>query len=156
MIGLTIGTGVGAGIIINNKLYAGHNCGAGEFGIVDYLDKVYEYYSSGSFFKNVYGLDGEFVFEKAQQGDDDALRLYAELGTHLGNNIKLIMYTYDPEMIILGGSVRHAYDFFQETMWQRIRTCVYKKCIDRLLIKVSELENSGILGAAALYFDAIE
>ena len=155
MIGLTIGTGVGAGVIINNKLYAGHNCGAGEFGIVDYLDKVYEYYSSGSFFQNVYGLDGEFVFEKAQQGDDDALRLYAELGTHLGNNIKLIMYTYDPELIILGGAVRHGYDFFQRTMWERIRTCVYTKVADRLLIKVSELENSGILGAAALYYDAV-
>ena len=156
MIGLTIGTGVGAGVIINNKLYAGHNCGAGEFGIVDYLDKVYEYYSSGSYFQNVYGLDGEFVFEKAQQGDDDALRLYAELGTHLGNNIKLIMYTYDPELIILGGAVRHAYDFFQRTMWERIRTCVYTKVADRLLIKVSELENSGILGAAALYYDAVK
>src|ERR1041385_653033 len=127
MIGLTVGTGVGAGIIIHNKLYAGHNCGAGEFGIAEYLDKVYEYYSSGSFFQNVYGLDGEFVFERAQQGDDDALKLYAELGTHLGNNIKLIMYTYDPELIILGGSVRHAYDFFQETMWQRIRTSVYRR-----------------------------
>src|SRR5690242_371492 len=35
MIGLAIGTGVGAGIIINKKLYAGRNCGAGEFGTVD-------------------------------------------------------------------------------------------------------------------------
>ena len=50
MIGLTIGTGVGAGIIINNKLYPGQNCGAGEFGCVDYLDNIYEYYCSGSFF----------------------------------------------------------------------------------------------------------
>jgi glucokinase len=64
------------------------------------------------------------------------------------------MYTYDPELIILGGSVRHAYEFFQEAMWERIRTCVYIKSPDRLLIKISELENSGILGAAALYYDA--
>jgi glucokinase len=153
-IGLTIGTGVGAGVIINHKLYPGRNCGAGEFGICDYLDKDYEYYSSGSFFQNVYGLDGEFIFEKAKQGDDDALRLYAEMGTHLGNTIKLILYTYDPELIIFGGSVRHAYDFFQETMWERIRTCVFSKIPDRLQIKISELENSGILGAAALYYDA--
>ena len=34
MVGLIIGTGVGAGIIINGKLYCGHNCGAGEFGSI--------------------------------------------------------------------------------------------------------------------------
>ena len=101
MIGLTVGTGVGAGIIINKKLYAGRNCGAGEFGTVDYLDKIYEYYCSGSFFENVYGLNGEFVFEKAKQGDAQALKLYDEFGEHLGNCIKMIMYTYDPELIIM-------------------------------------------------------
>ncbi|HRQ49741.1 MAG TPA: ROK family protein, partial [Agriterribacter sp.] len=53
MIGLTIGTGIGAGIIINRRLYAGPNCGAGEFGMVDYLDHCYEYYGSGQFFQNL-------------------------------------------------------------------------------------------------------
>jgi glucokinase len=156
MIGLTIGTGVGAGIIINNKLYPGHNCGAGEFGCVDYLDKIYEYYCSGSFFKNVYGLDGEEVFQKAKQNDAQSLELYKELGTHLGNAIKMIMYTFDPQLIILGGSVRFAYDYFQKTMWERIKTCVFSKSIGRLQIEISELENSGILGAAALYYDAVQ
>lgn len=156
MIGLTVGTGVGAGIIINKKLYAGRNCGAGEFGTVDYLDKIYEYYCSGSFFENVYGLSGEFVFEKANQGDAQMLKLYDELGEHLGNCIKMIMYTYDPELIVLGGSVRHAYDFFEEAMWKRILTCVYAKSADRLDIEISSLKNSGILGGAALYFDTLK
>lgn len=156
MIGLTVGTGVGAGIIINKKLYAGRNCGAGEFGTVDYLDKIYEYYCSGSFFENVYGLKGEFVFEKAQQGDAQMLKLYDELGTHLGNCIKMILYTFDPELIVLGGSVRHAYDFFEAAMWKQIRTCVYTKFADRLNVEVSSLKNSGILGAAALFYDAMK
>ena len=154
MIGLAVGTGVGAGIIINKKLYPGHNCGAGEFGTVDYLDKIYEYYCSGSFFENVYGLKGEFVFEKAQQQDTQALQLYEELGTHLGNCIKMIMYTYDPQLIVLGGSVRHAYSYFEDAMWKRIKTCVYSKSAERLIIEISSLQNSGILGAAALYYDA--
>ncbi len=156
MIGLTVGTGVGAGIIINKKLYAGYNCGAGEFGTVDYLDKIYEYYCSGSFFENVSGLNGEFVFEKAKLGDDQSLELYTELGTHLGNCIKMIIYTYDPQLIILGGSVRQAYNFFEEAMWKRIKTCVYTKSAERLSIEVSSLHNSGILGAAALYYDALK
>jgi len=156
MIGLTIGTGVGAGIIIHKKLYPGRNCGAGEFGTVDYLDKIYEYYCSGSFFENVYGLNGEFVFEKAQQQDAQALKLYDELGEHLGNCIKMIMYTYDPDLIVLGGSVRHAYEYFEEAMWRRINTCIYSKSAERLIIEISSLQNSGILGAAALYYDAMK
>jgi glucokinase len=154
MVGLTIGTGLGAGIIINNKLYAGPNCGAGEFGMVDYLDHNYEYYCSGSFFQNVYGLNGEDVFKNAKNGDKQALQLYHELGIHLGNAIKMIMYTYDTELIILGGSVQLAYDFFEKAMWQRISTFGFPKSIERLQIKTSALTNSGILGAAALYFDA--
>lgn len=156
MIGLAVGTGVGAGIIINNKLYAGPNCGAGEFGMVDYLDKVYEYYCSGSFFQNVYQSDGENVFERAKKGDVQALKLYAEMGTHMGNAIKMIMYTYDPSLIILGGSVRFAYDFFKQAMWQRIKTFAFTKSAERLKIEISELQNSGILGAAALYYDSIQ
>jgi len=153
MIGLAIGTGMGAGIIINHKLYAGPNCGAGEFGMVDYLDKVYEYYCSGQFFQNVHQVDGEVVYQGALKGDKKYLKLYSEMGTHLGNAIKMIMYTYDPELIILGGSVRLAYDYFQQAMWERIRTFAFKKSIGRLKITISELDNSGILGAAALYYD---
>jgi glucokinase len=154
MIGLTLGTGLGAGVIINNKLYPGFNCGAGEFGLFPYLDNVLEYYCSGSFFQNIYQLDGVEVFEKAQQGDERSLELYSELGTHLGNAIKMIMYAYDPKLIILGGSVRHAYPYFEQTMWERIKTLAYAKSIERIKIDVSELHNSGILGAAALYYDA--
>jgi glucokinase len=156
MIGLTIGTGVGAGIIINNHLYAGRNCGAGEFGMVDYLDQNYEYYASGSFFNNVYGLNGEDVFKKGQAGDEQALKLYHELGIHLGNAIKMIMYTYDTELIILGGSVPSAYDFFEKPMWERIKTFGFPKSIENLEIKTSALANSGILGAAALYYDDLK
>jgi len=154
MVGLTIGTGLGAGIIVNNHLYAGKNCGAGEFGMVDYLDHNYEYYASGSFFQNVYGLNGEDVFKKAKNGDKHALILYNELGIHLGNAIKMIMYTYDTELIILGGSVQLAFDFFEKPMWERIKTFGFPKSIEQLQIKTSALENSGILGAAALYYDA--
>ena len=153
MIGLTIGTGIGAGIILNNHLYSGANCGAGEFGMVDYLDKCYEYYGSGQFFQNVYHIDGEIVFKNAEKGDPRAIKMYEEMGTHLGNAIKTILYTYDVELIILGGSVRFAYAFFSNKMWERIRTFAFTKSAERVQIKISELENSGILGAAALYYD---
>ena len=67
----------------------------------------------------------------------------------------MIMYTYDPSLIIFGGSVRHAYPFFQETMWERINTFAYTKSLAKFRIELSELENSGILGAAGLYYDSL-
>ncbi|HEV3325023.1 MAG TPA: ROK family protein [Puia sp.] len=154
MIGLTLGTGLGGGIIINNKLFPGYNCGAGEIGLLPYKDNVLEYYCSGSFFMNVHGLDGVQVFEDARKGDTRALALYAELGEHVGHAIKAVIYTYDPQLIVLGGSVSQAYDLFSATMWAAIRTLAYVKSAERIRIEVSNLKNSGILGAAALYYDA--
>jgi glucokinase len=154
MIGLTIGTGLGSGIIINQKLYSGANGGAGEFGTADYLDNCYEYYGSGQFFQNVYRTDGETVFKMAEEGDAGAIKMYEEMGTHLGNAIKLMLYALDPELIILGGSVREAYPYFKKTMWEQIHKSAFKKSAARLQIELSELENSGILGAAALCYDA--
>ncbi|MCO5242115.1 MAG: ROK family protein [Chitinophagaceae bacterium] len=155
MIGLTIGTGIGAGIIINRHLYAGPNCGAGEFGMVDYLDHCYEYYASGQFFQNVYQTNGQEVFERARSGDRQAQQWYAEMGTHLGNAIKMILYAYDPPLIVFGGSVRHAYPYFQQTMWKQIHGFAFSKSLKQLRIELSELQNSGILGAAGLYYNAL-
>ena len=153
MIGLTIGTGLGSGVIINKKLYAGRNGGAGEFGMIDYLDKYVEWYASGQFFKNVYKTDGEAVFKNAKEGNKEAIGMYEEMGVHLGNAIKTILYALDIELIILGGSVRHAYPFFSKTVWQSLQNFAFQNAVKNLRIEVSELENSGLLGAAALYFD---
>jgi glucokinase len=156
LIGVAIGTGLGAGVIINHHLYAGPNCGAGEFGMVDYLDHCFEYYASGQYFQNVYHTDGQIIFDKAKAGDLQARQYYAEMGMHLGNAIKMIMYTYDTSLIIFGGSVRHAYPYFSSAMWARINTFAYSKSLAKFRIELSELENSGILGAAGLYFNSKE
>ncbi|TAN18888.1 MAG: ROK family protein [Chitinophagaceae bacterium] len=152
-IGLTIGTGMGAGIIIHDKLYAGSNCGSGEFGMVNYLDRYFEYYASGQFFKNVYQADGEEVFHNAKRGDREALKMFEELGTHIGNAIKMILYTYDPETIILGGSIKNAFPYYKESMWKEIGSYVYPKSLEKFRIKISSLKNSGVLGAAALCYE---
>lgn len=153
MIGLTIGTGLGCGIIINKKLYSGINGGAGEFGMVDYLDRYYEYYASGQFFKNVYQTEGDIVMDDARGGDKKAQKMYEEMGTHFGKFVKMILYSLDIELIVLGGSVRHAWPFFNKTMWEEIQTFAFKRSLNRLRIDLSELEHAGILGAAALNDD---
>jgi glucokinase len=151
MIGLTIGTGLGAGIILNKKLYTGRNGGAGEFGMADYLDHCYEYYASGQFFSNVYHTKGEDVFAAALDGDAHAVKMYEEMGTHLGNAIKMMLYSLDVELFVLGGSVRAAHQWFSANMWKQVNSFAFRNALKHLRIEVSGLENSGILGAALLY-----
>ena len=134
-------------------MHTGKTGGAGEFGMISYLDKFYEYYASGQFFSNVYGMDGEVVFKLATEGDSDALKMYNEMGHHLGNAIKMILYALDIDLIVLGGSVRHAYPFFATAMWAQINSTEFKRAAASLQIKISSLENSGILGAAALHYN---
>jgi len=153
--GLIVGTGLGAGVIMNGKLYSGANCGAGEFGMISYKDHNYEYYCSGQFFKNVYEISGEDLYEKAKGGEEKALRIFSEFGSHLGEAVKTILYAVDPDIIILGGSVSRAYRFFSRAMWASIKTFVYSLVLKNIRIGVSRIRNIAILGAAALYYDAI-
>lgn len=153
MIGLSIGTGLGAGIIINDKLYAGINCGAGEFGEVNYLDHNYEYYASGQFFENFYKTTGKEIFEKALKNDATALAIFNEFGAHLGNAVKMILFTYDPELIVIGGSIKESFQYYQKAMWEHINTFTYPKSLAKLRIELSELMLPGVLGAGALFYD---
>jgi glucokinase len=153
MVGLTIGTGLGSGLILNKQLFTGSHCGAGEFGMIPYMDQCIEYYASGQFFRNVYGIEGQVAFQSALNGNTEAIDIYAVFGTHLGNAIKTILFALDVELIILGGSVSKAFTLFEKSMWNSIMEFPYKETANSLKIEVSELENSGILGAAALHYN---
>jgi glucokinase len=153
-VGLIVGTGLGAGIIASGRLYSGVNCGAGEFGMLPYLDRNFEAYASGQYFRRVHGTSGREVAERAGRGDAKALEIFAEFGRHLGEAVKAICYAVDPEVIVLGGSVSRSYGHFQATLWLVFQSYAYSLAKERLKIEVSETENIAILGAAALYFDA--
>ncbi|MCW8806121.1 MAG: ROK family protein [Ignavibacteriaceae bacterium] len=154
MVGLTIGTGLGAGIFINNRLYSGTNCGAGEFGSIPYKDQTFEFYCSGKFFKKVYNIEGNIVFEKAKLGDTKALKIFEVFGYNLGDAIQIVLYSVDPEAIILGGSVSRAYPYFSDAMWARVNKFQYQHSLKNLVIEVTTQLHISILGAAALYYDA--
>lgn len=150
VIGLAMGTGLGGGVIINGKLYAGKNCGAGEFGLMKYLDKNYEYYCSGQFFNFKHGVKGEDVLSNAKNGDKNSLKIFEEFGEHMGNLINSIMYALNPEIIVLGGSVSKAYSFFKNSMLKKIDEYEFKTQLTELKIEKSTLKNSAILGASSL------
>jgi glucokinase len=153
-VGLIVGTGLGAGIIANGRLYSGVNCGAGEFGMISYLDRNFEAYASGQFFERVHGVSGRELAARAGAGEARALEIFSEYGRHLGEAVKAICYAVDPEIIVLGGSVSKSYRFFQAALWEAFETYAYSIAKERLKIEVSETEGIAILGAAALYYDA--
>jgi glucokinase len=150
LVGLTLGTGLGGGLIIDGRLHAGRLGGAGEFGMVPYRDRFVEYYAAGQFFKNVHGVTGEEAASRAAAGDAAALAMFREYGTHLGNAIQVVLHVIDPEIIILGGSVSREFRFFEAGMRESLRTFAYPRVVETLKIEVSELPNAGLMGAAAL------
>lgn len=153
VVGLILGTGFGSGLILNNSLYSGKNCGAGEVGMLPYKDSIFEHYCSGQFFEIHKNTTGTQVYEKAVAKDVEALSVYKEFGTHLGNAIKAVMYAYDPELIILGGSVSNAYPLFEESMQEAMIDFAYPNSITNLTIITTELDQVAVLGAAALALD---
>ncbi len=154
VVGLIIGAGVGAGIIFREHLYSGTNCGAGEFGSIPYRDHDFEYYCSESFFEEKYGIKFELLYNRALNNDKIALAIFEQYGFDIGNIIKTILFTADPEIIIIGGTISKAFKFFEKVMWKKVKTFIYKHSLKKLKIVQSEQSQIAVLGAAALYFDA--
>ena len=153
IVGLIIGTGLGAGIIINGKLYNGTNCGAGEFGMIPFKDDILEHYCSGYFFKKKYDITGEELYNLAVSKDEFALNVFREYGKNLGEAIKIILYAIDPEIIVMGGSVSKSFKYFKDALFETISDFGYPKSLEKLKIEVSDVENVAILGAVGLLMD---
>jgi len=145
----TLSIGVGTGIIINNELYIGNNTGAGEIGVLPYLDSDFEGYCGQKFFVRN-GTTVNEAIDLAEEGDKKMIRLWSDLGQHIGELIKTILFTYDPQAIILGGNIIKGYNFFAESMFDNIQSFPFPETIERINILVSKREDINLLGAAAL------
>ncbi|HLT08199.1 MAG TPA: ROK family protein [Cyclobacteriaceae bacterium] len=150
VVGISLGTGVGTGIIANSALYAGYICGAGEWGGVPYLDKTFEDYCSSKFFRTPDGGTAKCFAKNARKNDQEALAKFEEYGKHIGMLIQRILFTFAPESIVLGGSISKAYPLFKDSMLATVKDFPYKAISDPLKIYVSHLEDVAILGAIAL------
>jgi glucokinase len=150
LVGLALGTGLGAGIIINHQVYSGTLSSAGEFGMIPYLDKTVEDYCSGKFFAQRTSRPGTEWHALAQQGDAEALAVYTEFGRHLGQALHIILYALSPEAIFLGGSVSRGYEFFRAGLYESLGAFPFRQVTDRLVVGPSLIGNAAVLGAAAL------
>jgi len=150
MLGMIMGTGVAGGLIADGRLYEGANCGAGEFGMLPYRDSIFEHYCGGQYFTRQHQKKGEDILASAEAGDSTARKILVEFGQHVGQLVCALMYAYDPELIVLGGAVRHTFPYFEQAMWEEIRGFEFTPAISKLQIKVSELSDVAMLGAASL------
>lgn len=151
--GIILGTGFGVGLIINNNLYTGNNCAAGEFGRLLLKDKTIEDYCSGKFFEKEYGIKGEKLNEMAKNGNKKTLGIFNEYGKNLGLGVAAVINAIDPEIVVLGGSVSKSFDFFRESFFESLKKHVYKSVYKNILVRPSKLEVAGVLGAASLFFN---
>lgn len=149
-VALSLGTGLGMGIVIDGKLYNGVLCGAGEVGMLPYKNGILEEYTGSFFFEKEYGESAKVLYQKAQENNATALSAFRQYGVYLGDAIKAILYLFAPEVIILGGSISNAYPFFKTSLQEALGSFAYQKQLENFKIETSDLVDSPILGAAAL------
>ncbi len=117
---MTVGTGIGGAIVVNNKLWRGNNYNAGEIGRM-LVDGVHweKMASITALLKSakLRGLEveeGKDVFDLYDQGDKVAQLVVGEFYRNLGKGIANLVYIFNPEAIIIGGGVSARDDFGQE------------------------------------------
>ncbi|MEK9209516.1 MAG: ROK family protein [Patescibacteria group bacterium] len=163
LIMLTLGSGVGGGIIINNKIFHGSTGSAGELGhMVINADGpecgcgfkgCLEVYASEKFFKRHSDLSPLEIEEKARKGDEASIKLYSEMGFWLGLGLANIVNIFDPDIVALGGGISHAGELILkpagEEMQKRVLSVLAKKNVK---IEQSSLnKDAGAIGAASLF-----
>jgi len=153
LVGITLGTGLGAGVVMDRRLLHGANCGAGELGKTAHKGMRLEDWCAGEYFQREWGVGADEVHRRARQGDPEALRIFERYGDELATAIMTALYVYDPEIIVLGGSISTAFAFFEKTMRQGFGNFAYPHIVDRLIIERSRLDHVAVLGAAALCLD---
>ncbi|MDE4971976.1 ROK family protein, partial [Francisella tularensis] len=81
------------------------------------------------------------ILKRARNNDKDAINIYKQFGKQLGVAIKYIMYTLDPEVIIIAWSIISAREFFEKSMWDEIKTLYFTQSAKKIKIECSETEG---------------
>jgi predicted NBD/HSP70 family sugar kinase len=152
MIGLIIGTGIGAGVISEGVLLRGSRGGAGEIGHLAYLPgvEIEQHVAGPAILKRYHAHGGKGKIEKAFTGKDAAAtKTTRETIEALGWLCESIIKIYDPERIILGGGVSKA------PVIAPLNDYLRKKGITSCMVLRNNLgDSAGGLGAAILAFHA--
>lgn len=180
---LTLGTGIGSGFVVEGRLVRGRTGAAAEFGhtVVEIegpqctcgLKGCLEQLASGtaiarlardavvddptssilSFASSADEITAEDVARAARQYDETARAVLRRAGTALGVGLSNVANIFDPEVIVLGGSVVKAGEPFLGPARDRLAAMTSAQRRRPMRLDVSTLEDAGIVGAASLAFD---
>ena len=150
LVTVTLGTGIGIGVVDHGRLICGVNCGAGELGYLDYKDGCLEEYCSRQYFDKL-GVKAHEVAAAANEGDAEAIEIFNEFGKNLGHAIMILMYAYDPSHIVFGGGIANALPLFRGTMEEYIQSKFpFRSNFDRLQVDIRTSGEIPIIGASLI------
>ena len=176
---VTLGTGIGGGLILNGRLYRGATKVAGEIGqtSIDYQGKDFVYGNKGALeayvghvhiserAKEIYTQAGQAISDKeaeppqlaaaANSGDPLAQELWEDIGLKLGVGLINAIWLLNPDRIVLGGGVAECGELLFQPIWRTIKSRCEQTFWEKLEIVPARLGNdAGIIGAAALALES--
>jgi glucokinase len=177
VVSVTLGTGVGGGVILDGKLWRGSHGSAGEIGhtTVDPFSGLkckcgntgcLELFASATaivrmtreslslFPETVLKTDeltAERVYVAGQNGDELALAVFKRFGMYLGIGLANLINLIDPQIIVITGGVVNGWDLFAGEMCRQVQERAFRSISQQVKIARAECgDNAGLLGAARL------
>lgn len=175
IIALTLGTGVGGGVIVNGQIVRGARSGAGEIGqmSIDYQGRVGAYNNSGSLEdyignneiaadarqayadagidRNINDCTPHALSLAAQKGDEIAIKIWETVAGKLASALVSCCYLLNPQAIIIGGGVAKAGEVLFSPLQKRVLSQLSGPFRDYLQILPARFSNeAGMIGAATL------
>ena len=176
---ITLGTGVGGGVIINGKILTGYNGGAGEIGHMHVDDTETDSCNCGrkgclEQFTSATGvvrlakrlmnntdketkmrefgenITAKDVFDLAKEGDAGANEVVETMGTYLGTAMSHIAVVVNPQAFIIGGGVSKAGQFLIDAIKDKYRETCFAACGDAAVHLATLGNDAGMYGAAAM------
>ena len=176
---ITLGTGVGGGVIINGKILTGYNGGAGEIGHMHVDDNETDSCNCGrkgclEQFTSATGvvrlakrlmnntdketkmrefgenITAKDVFDLAKEGDAGANEVVETMGTYLGTAMSHIAVVVNPQAFIIGGGFSKAGQFLIDAIKDKYRETCFAACGDAAVHLATLGNDAGMYGAAAM------
>ena len=168
VVSVTLGTGVGGGVILNGKLWRGSHGSAGEIGhaTVDPFSELkckcgntgcLELFASATAIVRMARelgmneLTAEKVYEAGRDGDERALSVFKRFGMYLGIGLANLINLIDPQIIVITGGAVNGWDLFAAEMYRQVGERAFRATAQQVKIARSECgDNAGLLGAARI------